>query len=589
MATHYSTGDEESSIKSDNYLFVAALDFGTTYSGYAFSSRSDYQNNPLKIHANQAWNAGGSSLFSLKTPTSLLLDSEGEFVSFGYEAENKYGSLALDGDSSRYLFFSRFKMKLHRRDLLKEDTPIPDMSGKPWPAKDVFMQSIKALKDHLMERLTLQGFKITTREIRWVLTVPAIWSESAKKFMRRCAELAGIPTELLFIALEPEAASIYCQHLPHETSAQDVSTKGAKYMIIDIGGGTADITMHENLGSGRLRELHAATGGACGGTAVDREYSNMLTKIIGTEVMIRLAKHETSAYLDIFREFESAKRLIKPDTEGSIRLTVPYATVNALCEEIHGQKLEDLFQNSRYSESIVIKKDKINIDATVMKQFFEPAINELVKHVKDIMKTPKAKDITKILLVGGCADSKIFQNAVGQAIPDVQLIVPDEAGLAVLKGAVIFGHNPNVIKSRIIRYSYGTQITPRFIPGIHPWKKLINILGVARCEGVFHPIIAAGTEVKLDQKIIKTYYTASMFQEFVEISIYSTPKQNARYTDDVGCFLLGSMVVKLPVQTFQGQPVIVEFSFGNTELTVITKDIFSHNTCKSSFTFNEES
>ncbi|XP_055997206.1 heat shock 70 kDa protein 12A-like isoform X2 [Ostrea edulis] len=586
MDTNYY--DDEDRIKPEDYLFVAALDFGTTYSGYAFSSRSDYRENPMKMHANQAWNAGGSSLFSLKTPTSLLLDSEGEFVSFGYEAENKHGSLVLDGDSSRYLFFSRFKMKLHNRDLLKENTRIPDISGKPWPAKDVFMQSIKALKDHLMERLTLQGFNITIREIRWVLTVPAIWSDSAKKFMRRCAELAGIPHEFLFIALEPEVASVYCQHLPNQTSNRDLSKKGTKYMIIDVGGGTADITVHENLGSGRLRELHAATGGACGGTAVDREYNNMLTKIIGTKVMIRLAKHETSAYLDIFREFESAKRLIKPDTEGWIRLTVPYATVNALCEEIRGQKMEDLFQKSSYAEKVIVKKDKINIDASILKTFFEPATDELVVHIKEVIRNPKSKDVTKVLLVGGCAESKIFQNAVSQAIPGVPVIVPEEAELAVLKGAVIFGHNPKVIKSRILRYTYGTEITPNFIRGVHPRSKLKNIAGINRCLGVFKTIMSAGTEVELDQKISQMFLTATAFQFAAGLSVYCSPNVTVEYTDDDSCFLLGRMLVELPVVTMEQQPIFAEFCFGDTELTVTTKDMFTQMPCKCSFKLNED-
>jgi hypothetical protein len=71
-----------------DYLMVAAIDFGTTYSGYAFSTISNFKLDPLKIHANQAWNAGGRQLLSLKTPTCLLLDGQKQIVSFGYEAEN---------------------------------------------------------------------------------------------------------------------------------------------------------------------------------------------------------------------------------------------------------------------------------------------------------------------------------------------------------------------------------------------------------------------------------------------------------------------------------------------------------------------
>ena len=99
---------------TDHYLFVAAIDFGTTYSGYAFSSRDDFKKDPLKIVSNQAWNAGSQRHFSLKTPTCLLLDDNEELVSFGYEAENKYSDIVIDRKKNEYLFFQRFKMQMYK-------------------------------------------------------------------------------------------------------------------------------------------------------------------------------------------------------------------------------------------------------------------------------------------------------------------------------------------------------------------------------------------------------------------------------------------------------------------------------------------
>ena len=40
---------------TDEYVIVAVIDFGTTYSGYAFSSIDDFKNDPVKIVANQEW------------------------------------------------------------------------------------------------------------------------------------------------------------------------------------------------------------------------------------------------------------------------------------------------------------------------------------------------------------------------------------------------------------------------------------------------------------------------------------------------------------------------------------------------------
>ena len=50
-----------------------------------------------------------------------------------------------------------------------------------------------------------------------MITVPAIWRQEAKQFMREAAYQAGIASRespgQLVIALEPEAASVYCRKL----------------------------------------------------------------------------------------------------------------------------------------------------------------------------------------------------------------------------------------------------------------------------------------------------------------------------------------------------------------------------------------
>jgi hypothetical protein len=94
------------------HLMVAALDFGTTFSGYAFSMRHEFEAEPLKIHCN-IWDGGARALSSIKTPTCLLLDKEKKFVAFGYEAENQYADLVMDKEHDDYYFFHRFKMNLH--------------------------------------------------------------------------------------------------------------------------------------------------------------------------------------------------------------------------------------------------------------------------------------------------------------------------------------------------------------------------------------------------------------------------------------------------------------------------------------------
>lgn len=298
---------------SDNYLMSVALDFGTTYSGYAFSMRDDFEKDPMKIYAN-TWPSGGTALTSLKTPTCLLLNKKKEFISFGYEAENMYANIVMDGEKDDYYYFYRFKMNLHNNKNITKDMVLEDVTGKPLPAIDVFKLSIQALVNHLLTMLDKQGKVVQHNEVRWVLTVPAIWTDIAKKFMRTSAELAGIPRGNLILALEPETASIYCQYLPIEKQSGTVpgftmSTKGTKYMVVDIGGGTADITVHQKASNGQLKELHRAIGNDYGGTSVDRMFLKMLEKVFGENIMKSLKEQDPLGYLSLLRDLSPPKEV----------------------------------------------------------------------------------------------------------------------------------------------------------------------------------------------------------------------------------------------------------------------------------------
>jgi len=49
---------------------------------------------------------------SYKTPTCLLLNSNKEIDSFGFEAEAKYADLCMERKNGDYYYYKRFKMRL---------------------------------------------------------------------------------------------------------------------------------------------------------------------------------------------------------------------------------------------------------------------------------------------------------------------------------------------------------------------------------------------------------------------------------------------------------------------------------------------
>lgn len=111
--------------------FVAGIDFGTTFSGYAFSSRSEWR----KVHHESRISAG---FVSSKVSSILLLKPDKSFCAFGYRARNVFTAIredsTSDSDSSdsdsqeeagcitkeewrNYYYFQDFKMLLLNKNV----------------------------------------------------------------------------------------------------------------------------------------------------------------------------------------------------------------------------------------------------------------------------------------------------------------------------------------------------------------------------------------------------------------------------------------------------------------------------------------
>jgi hypothetical protein len=84
----------------------------------------------------------------------------------------------LDDEETAMLFQT---YKLH---LLKMDQNATAVDGRQLSLMTVISQSLKFIADKAIEKLTEQAGKVVKTKIRWVLTVPALWSEEHKHFMR---------------------------------------------------------------------------------------------------------------------------------------------------------------------------------------------------------------------------------------------------------------------------------------------------------------------------------------------------------------------------------------------------------------------
>ncbi|KAK3600520.1 hypothetical protein CHS0354_028720 [Potamilus streckersoni] len=573
-------------------LMVAAIDFGTTFSSWAYSFKNDHGRVFCKN-----WNS--DQHISMKAPTTVLFQPDGEtFEAFGYEAENRYANIGEESEEAlnSWYYYRRFKMKLYNRKITR-DLEIQDEKGHSLPAIKVFTAAIRYLKDDLLNE-GRQGIKdgdLKESDVDWVITVPAIWDDPAKQFMREAAIGAGISSERMTISLEPEAASLFCKENPLEKRlsgwVDDVVLgtfqPGEKYIVIDCGGGTVDITVHEVLDSGDLRELHRASGGAWGGTTVDMAFENrILRSIFGEEILRKFRSEFTYDYLSLFRDFEVKKRKIQPSqTSDNFVIALP-VTLTELLQEDTGLGLKDAIGHSEYSGQIkTIRGNKLKIESSLMAELFSDSVNNIVRHLNDLLFNSHLSDIKTILMVGGLAESPCVQHNVRKIFPQMNIIVPAEPSLAVLKGAVLFGHRPKSIVERVSRYTYGTSITEIFDPKKHPLEKLYQLEDRQICRDIFDIWVSSGDAIKCGNfSIMDVYYPSHPGDKYINVRIFASTQKTPRFVTDDGCIRLGKANIELNMDVpYHERKVEVEVTFGDTELHLKAREAATGNLTRASF------
>ncbi|CAN8211474.1 unnamed protein product [Coccothraustes coccothraustes] len=556
-------------------VFVVAIDFGTSYSGYCFSLASGTD------QIRQVYWGAEHGLKTPKTPTSILFNQKQEFKYFGYDAVMKYKSMNPKEADSWY-FFQNFKMQLYNTNVTA-DMKLEATNGKFLPALTVFSESLRFMKEHALNTIKEASFKTVydQEEITWVITVPAIWSAAAKQFMRLAAKEAGIISDMLsrnlIIALEPEAASLWCKQLPHEGFMADSSDKkkfedspGIQYVVVDCGGGTIDITVHEIQEDHYLKELHKATGGGWGGNRVDENFSNFLKEIFNDGVWDEYVKKYPTELQNMMYNFSLQKC-------SASREAVYIRCYYNLTKVAESKK--DISQFFENAAGAVWCDGTIMIMYEKMKSWFEYSINNIIFALREILCKPEMDKVQYILLVGGFACSIILRDAVREAFSSkYHILCPMEAQAAIAKGAVLFGVNPHIITSRISCRTYGLRVCERFDDAVHDIRKQKVSKAGDRiyCTDLFHKLVETGESVNIHEAAHYDFFPIEPDQTEVKFAFYCTKKQNAQYVDEEGMEPLGFCVVPSP-DTWLGlnRKLKVKIQFGLTEFKATCTDVTS--------------
>ena len=74
---------------------------------------------------------------------------------------------------------------------------VKDVLHRFIPAHGLFIETIRFLRKHFLGTLKSRGLSFQEDDIKYIVTIPAMWTDVAKQIMRESAGVVSVPTKQL--------------------------------------------------------------------------------------------------------------------------------------------------------------------------------------------------------------------------------------------------------------------------------------------------------------------------------------------------------------------------------------------------------
>ncbi|PSK40203.1 Heat shock protein 12B [Elsinoe australis] len=309
---------------------------------------------------------------------------------------------------------------------------------------------------------------VETTPLEYILTVPAIWSDSAKRATLRAAEIAVIVVDVPLLS-EPEAAAVEALSAMKAENVQE----GDVFVVCDAGGGTVDLITYEfeTLTPLRFREVVPGSGGSCGAYSLNVGFEELVRKRLGLLNFCKIRRQQPKTWATALQYFEQyVKRNFNPAHEDS---------------EYDDCGFSVPFPGFPDSEKAGISFGFLSLSQEEVAGIFNPVVDEVLGLVKGQVSASKAAGHTPncLILVGGFGQSEYLFDRIKQRLNGIDnnamsCIQAIHAWTACLRGAVLRGMaGMELVTSRKARLHHGVICCERFVEGKHDpkdksWSKL---------------------------------------------------------------------------------------------------------------------
>ena len=259
-------------------------------------------------------------------------------------------------------------------------------------------------------------------------------------------------------------------------------------------------------------------------------------------------------------DFETKKRAANPENATGININLSLQFAKQF-EKYAKEEVEDRIKKNKHL-GIRFSNGMLRLSGDAMGGMYTDVIAKIRDHLNQIFRECNGSRFSKMFVVGGFAESAYLQEFLRAEFGNkLRICIPEEAGMCIMKGAVMYGHNTKVISSRIARFNYCISKWKRYDEHLHGQHQVRDKIGYKEAR-VLHVLINKDERVSIDD--IREH-RIEPYGEKPRISLFSTSENTDNPINPSATFLQ-KISVRSPISPKAERYLKVSLRFGGTEI-----------------------
>ena len=393
-------------------MTVIGINFGSLNSGYYIIKDSNIMEN---------YNMNYSD---------IILDEYGlKGLEFGYRAHIHSKN---DLEKEKRIYFSNIKRYLVKDERIDEKTIFSDFPKQKEVTLNIIIEEyLNLLKEYIKKNENIKN--INNKYLKWVITVPSIWSKENINIMEEMLEDLEMDNSEIISETDASSVGIF-----YDENIKQALIENKVYMLINFDLFNIDITINKvkDDKKNKIKQLIPSlsyNSNINGSYSINEQILEILEHVFGYEDIQDKMNNNYDLWQKTLDDIENKKLLINENMVEELDILTEFS------EGYKKYILKEIWSVDYQNYEIKHSKGKVMIPLSLLKDLIHSYCKKVIQEIDNIIGNLNEK--VDIFIIGGeMSKSKILQDNIMRSYSKShEILYLDDIEKTIMKGSAIYG------------------------------------------------------------------------------------------------------------------------------------------------------